>query len=253
MARLRLALRGVQALLVGGAAGVLAYYQLNPDSNLSSGWVKFYVAVVVVAGVVPTLLEGYLEFRVDASAVQARKVDELLRGTFGALVDTAKVDWHTLRLNVFLVRWSFWRWWWIPMPHRVQKRLTQLRMKSAPAPSHIRWTKHKGLVGRAWDQGVLVAENMAPIYKPLRGCTKEVWESQPASVRMGMSHSEFWRVEGYGLVMVCPIIRDGGKYLGCVSIDAPAEDAERLLVQHRAAAEEQLQAVARTVRGLVFK
>lgn len=86
--------------------------------------------------------------------------------------------------------------------------------------SGIVWTRGKGVVGAAWEEGRRITRDIDAIRE--RAISKVAYDSLPAEDTMGLSWSEFQKTPRYSAVSGSPLFRrtgDVSKVRGVVAID----------------------------------
>lgn len=105
------------------------------------------------------------------------------------------------------------------------EQIARVHLSTVPAPSEIKWTHDKGVVGRCWATGREVKANLEAVQGQYADCTEAEWDSLPSTVTFNLSFEEFRLTVGkYGCVVATPIVRSDGRFLGCISLDGPASD-----------------------------
>lgn len=109
-------------------------------------------------------------------------------------------------------------------------RAHRYRVSTLPTPCDIRWTKAKGVVGRAWANRAFEVVDMATFDASVRTLNQPDWDSRSAESRLGLSFAEFVKISGrYDAVAAAPIVSNEGKVLGCVSLDVKFDGGFSLL------------------------
>jgi hypothetical protein len=106
-----------------------------------------------------------------------------------------------------------------------------MRLSSRPQPSHIPWTRGKGVVGLCWETQQIITTDTAQMYRDLRQCSKTEWKQLDPGVHLNLRYKEFRRIAGkYAGVVVVPIIDPRTeRYKGCVALDIiHGEDFNRI-------------------------
>lgn len=175
----------------------------------------FVIAVVMLAlSGARTLLR---DFTGQRSLAEERRVQDALKTAYVQIVELSGIDYRDVGLHAFLVRRYRVRPW--------RQRLVRVghwRLRSTPPVTGIRWTSGKGLIGRCWELRQNVGANLAEEWG-LEELTEAEWENLEVDSRYGFSYDEYLRVQAYGAVVAAPILDDAGRFIGCVSADAPGE------------------------------
>ena len=175
----------------------------------------FVVAVVVLAvSSARTLLRNFIGQR---SLAEERRVQNALKTAYVQIVELSGIDYRDVGLHAFLVRRHRLRPW-----RQRLVRVGRWRLKSTPPLTGIEWAQGKGLIGRCWELRQNVGANLAEEWG-LEELSEAEWESLEDALRYGFSYDEYLRVQAYGAVVAVPILDDVGRFLGCVSADAPGE------------------------------
>jgi hypothetical protein len=99
----------------------------------------------------------------------------------------------------------------------------RLRIGGKPSMHRPRWSRGKGIVGRAWQNGKYVAEDWEAVRRLGETMDQEKWNALPDDERYGMSWSELQASAGYRLIAARPIfdlVNQNDRVLGCVAVDA---------------------------------
>lgn len=177
------------------------------------------VAVLALSGIKPAITRALGE----RSAQRERDIVDALKAAYVQIVEGTELDWKEIGLHAFVVRRSWPRVW---REHQV--RVGRWRLKSTPAvASGVRWTLGKGLIGRCWELKKNVGANVTAEWGTTE-LTEAEWEALDPSLRYGLSHEEYQRVRDYGAIVATPILNDDGRYLGCISADAPGDTYDQL-------------------------
>ena len=150
-----------------------------------------------------------LQLRAELSRV-------LQQGAFH-IAERSGVDVETIGLSVFRLPGRFSR-------SETLKQVIRHRFDDHPGPSHIRWTKGKGIVGMCW-------QDQAPVYRDLRklafqarrqGADKIALTPAVKRVMGTMSRAEFDRIiVKYGEVYAEPIDNAANQMIGVLVVDIP--------------------------------
>ncbi len=150
-------------------------------------------------------------------------IEGILRAAFLVITEKRTIEWQTLGINAFLVRRHFPRFWELHLDRVANVRIRQV------GRSRVVWTKGKGVIGQCWVEQADVGRNFAVDYAGLLDCTETRWLALPAEFRQGLDYSEFRATRHHRTVVAMPIVTEGGRFLGVVSIDAPGDVYELLM------------------------
>jgi len=154
---------------------------------------------------------------------RAAEMSELVRGAAWGVHDLTDTDVRDLGISVYKVKRNRVRFW-----REHLKRVSRERVNHS-VPSGIVWQKGIGVVGLCWKKGKVVHRNLEPIFNRHRNCTPEQWAQLPEKTTMGMSHADFMRTaDKYGTIVAVPIVDANERFVGCISLDAPAGSHDAL-------------------------
>jgi hypothetical protein len=204
-------------LLICGASAFAALLVLISRGVVSAGdtwivWVAIAQAICTSAEPFRALLEawrrpGRLRLHADLSRV-------LQQGAF-RIAGQSGVSVQSLGLSVFRLPHGPFR------QRRPLERLERHRFDDHPGPSHIRWTKGKGVVGLCWRE-------QNPVHRDLRRTAGQARRhgvralASAGDAGVGMSPSEFERISTkYAEVHAIPINDAAGTMIGVLVIDVP--------------------------------
>ena len=98
-------------------------------------------------------------------------------------------------------------------------RQESVRLGVSPRRTSIRWTRGKGVIGRAWAENQMVLLNAAEAYGPYEGCDADTWAQAEIADELNLSYDEFSIVGNrYSTVAAVPV-RVDGEVRGCVVAD----------------------------------
>lgn len=119
----------------------------------------------------------------------------------------------------------------LPFRHAYLERLLRLKLVVAVS-SGITWRPGIGVVGQCVERGEDIVENLDVLDEQLENIDEVEWQKLPTDVTYGLSYEEHLKVRGkYGVVLATPMIQEtplGSRVIGCVAVDAPAEDFDAL-------------------------
>jgi hypothetical protein len=207
---------GVAGGLAGGVMAAQRAALPSADFWIDRGmWV---IAAIVLATVVPPLQSAISEFgergRRKTAELQMT-LQPILAGILILLVRDAHANWEKTGVQVFQVKG---RLWW-----KKQVRVARLRLAHV-APSGVKWTKNKGMIGKCWTTREPQSKNLDEHFRAHRALDEFQWNTLPKTVeRYGLNFAEFQKLNGkFGLVAVFPLTR-GDEYIGCITADMPPE------------------------------
>jgi hypothetical protein len=208
------------------AAGVLAVARTErPTKQFWEPWAGWLIACTITTLIAPLLLT----FATERSERKKRKklqreraFSELLTGALVAITRDSNLDCTRTGVQAFLVTTTYTLK--PPFRRKVHERAARVKLSFNPPPSGIPWQEGKGLIGRCWSERANVVEDLRTSFGPYLAYSKEQWDALAARERFGLSYEEFTRTKSYyGLVAAVPILGEKGEYLGCVSLDTPAD------------------------------
>ncbi len=180
---------------------------------IGATWVSVFLAGV------EQIRRAFREYLGERDYKRIQRVNEVLRAGFTDVVREAGLDWNStgirLGLNAFFVK----RRWWPPF-RRELMRYGQARI-TISNPSGIRWTRGKGVIGRCWQERQDAGRNQAADYGPYINSSETEWTALDPAFRDRLDFDEFRRVKHYGAVIATPITDERGRFVGCISVDAP--------------------------------
>ena len=193
------------ALLVMISRGVV-----KADNNWII-WVAVAQAVCTSAEPTRALLEawrrpGRRRLHADVSRV-------LQQGAF-RIAEQSGVSVQSLGLSVFRLPAG-------PYRGRALDRVQRHRFDDHPGPSHIRWTKGKGVVGLCWLEQVPIHRDLRRIAVQARRNGVRAFASA-GDAAADMSLSEFERISPkYAEVYAMPVNDAAGNMIGVLVVDIP--------------------------------
>jgi len=103
--------------------------------------------------------------------------------------------------------------------------------------SGLVWTKGKGCIGRAWEQGVSITTNLEQEDRSQAAKSEQDWNAADPEITQGLSWDELQKVVGqpYGAVLALPIFHsdiDPPKVVGVLALDVPASLHDDLRNEH---------------------
>jgi hypothetical protein len=223
----RFLLRCAQYLIVGAALTAIAIIELHGAAPRASKVAIIALAVVAAGGgVFDGLARAWNEFM----GPEAKQIDveEPVKGLFLGILEETDLALTDVGLTVFAVlrsRRVFLR--------QVQWRIFRLRLESNPRPTHILWTKGKGVLGKCWRDGHWAGLDHAVHFRDAMDCqTRRDWKKLPKVVRVGLRWKDFKQIRDYEYVEAHPMIDKKGHYQGCLVIQV-AKDRKGQIGQDR--------------------
>jgi hypothetical protein len=193
--------------------------------------------------VAATARSFWWEVRLGPRERLEQDVEDVARQTARAIAEIAGVPRACLGVSVHRVRRDVRGEYLHP--------LARVRDNADPAPSpNIRWTQGKGIIGRCWQEGGVVYEDLERFATKYKDCTQQQYERLSQKKQMYLRWAEFRAMIGkYSSVLAYPIVVDQ-RFLGCVAVDLPL-DANFPGVLDRAPVRELTGAAARSVGKLL--
>ncbi|WP_327045408.1 hypothetical protein OG320_27490 [Microbispora sp. NBC_01189] len=213
-----------QALIIAFPAAPVTLAQLNlPQGYWADKNAILYISVILLVLGVSSSIISEIAASLQAPAVR-RFNDELYKVLLATLISvTLKTESDMFKVGVHAFRIS-------KGPFR--RRLINIgsaRLGSEPKMVDPRWTRGKGVVGKAWHEGNCVGVRWDRVYKEAQKLGREAWENKAPADRFGLNWQELWLTGGYRIIVAAPIIDAAtGTISGCVAIDFPG-DAAKLL------------------------
>jgi hypothetical protein len=206
-----------RALLICGASAFAALLVLISRGVVDARdtwiiWVAIAQAICTSAEPFRALVEawrrpGRLSLRTDLSRV-------LQQGAF-RIAGLSSVSVQSLGLSVFRLPSGPYS------ERRALERLERHRFDDHPGPSHIRWTKGKGVVGMCWFEQRAIHRDLRRIAGQVRRHDPRAFASA-GDAAAGMSPSEFERIATkYAEVHAMPINDATGAMIGILVVDIP--------------------------------
>lgn len=187
--------------------------------DLADGWVIAAAVAAALAG----LAEPVMATVEDRSLVQrlqrTRDVELALRGALVTVMHLFGLECDRIGVNAFVVRTHRVRRW---LPDALV-RVARFRITDSPPPSRVAWTKGKGVIGECWATGRDIGRDLGHDFADFLDAGEAVWLAVPDDVRLGMSYEELQATRQHGAVVATPVLDDGLRVRGVVSIDGPTE------------------------------
>jgi hypothetical protein len=224
---LRVAVRSVEALVGAVAAGALLAKQVNlwnPRTTIPL-WVA--LAIVTLQAVGMPVRAAISHFRAVRSTEFREAARTALSTALMRLNALPGIELRDVGLNAFMVQREVdppWR--------RHLHRVAKVRLSHLPGPSHIFWTKGKGVIGQCWAEENIVVGQTGPAWAPyLEYNSKAQWKTVPEALRLNLSFKEFRRIRGkYEEIVAVPIVDANVRFRGCVAVDLRLGAAPGLLM-----------------------
>ncbi|MCW2961973.1 MAG: uncharacterized protein JWM90_2360 [Thermoleophilia bacterium] len=184
-------------------------------------------------------------WREIVGAIRRRRddVEEVVHAALNAIIRDAGITWDTAGLHVFVVRrigprQAVVKWGWKGLGRvgdRYLKRVATFRHADVLPSSGVVWTKAKGVVGVCWERNGVYGRDVATDFGDPKEWTRETWGDEPLEERDGLDWDDFRRVSRreYGGVLAFPIQGEHDRFVGCVSLDVPADDFQHVLDDDR--------------------
>jgi hypothetical protein len=213
----------IAARIVALLAGVGAAVALGLKDTLkpTQAWT---IALVVLAGA----SGGVEQIRGVWQSVRAPKRqgfrEDLALTLHGLAFDLGKltgVDTRCFGVSVYRIPGHRWPWRLLPLKAEFRNRFS-----GEPGPSHIKWTRGKGMIGLCWEEQSTQYKDLRAIIKRHANITREKFDGlRRPDVKMGLNFDEFHRIVGkYAEVRAVPISnRDRTRMIGVLAVDIPAD------------------------------
>jgi hypothetical protein len=176
------------------------------------------LVAIVVSAFIPVILATIAE-RGEKARRQAAELEIDIQPHLTAcllnLVRHGVQGWEKIGVQAFRVQRRGWTF------RQQHVRLAKIRMIPIYS-SNIGWTKGKGVMGRCWETHAPQFIDMEDHFRPHLTVEESRWGLLTAEQRLGLTFREFQQVRGkYGIVAAAPMAGRTGRYLGCVTADAP--------------------------------
>lgn len=225
-----LQLRAVRATAAFASVAAVTLAQLNLPSELfwneQQGWL--YSAVGTLAAIA-----SYDAVKSIGDAIQLdkiRKYDRELRAALstGVLqtVNAFSLPWDEIAVYRYEPR-GYWRW-------RKLHRVSAVRAGAAPALRGERWRVGAGIVGTAFAEEVVVADEWRLFVAAAMAQTPSGWAARPAAARYNLSWGELMRAERYDGIVASPTFGINGKPDGCIAICGPLKMSDLVSAEMQA-------------------
>lgn len=143
-------------------------------------------------------------------------IEVLLRAGLRGLINDHGLVWDKIGINAFVVQRHWHRF---GNPRLV--RVGQVKFSLAH-PSGITWTRGKGVIGMCWATQIDKGRDLHSDYSRVADWTESLWNQEPDEFKQGLTFQEFNRTKQYGAIVATPIFDPSGRFVGCISVDAPA-------------------------------
>jgi hypothetical protein len=212
--------RASTSALAGVAAALATAYLALVNAKVWEGTdrQKFWAVVTIAAVAIGSSLARPIRiFVVGKQVKQSNKIHTALRGLPWAINKQTggRVPVPPLGASAWLIKgWG---------KRRYLKNIGRERVEDYPGPSSIKWTKGKGVLGKAWQEERAQIIDVGKIDARHGKCSEEQWLKVRDDTRMGLSYQEYCKIRGkYGTVVVAPMFDPrNSKVIGFVSLDAP--------------------------------
>lgn len=205
----------IWALIIAAATVVAALFGADTPRDFWDGresWFLTAIALLAISAVRP-LVSDFLGRR---SVQEEQRLLDALKAAHVQVVEITGIDWKDLGLHAFVVKRGI-PWFW----QEQLVRVARWRLKSFPPAVGVRWTRGKGLIGRCWDLRQNVGADLAKDWGE-EALSRDQWEELDEELKYGLAFEEYERLRIYGAIVATPILGSGGRFLGCISADAPA-------------------------------
>jgi hypothetical protein len=209
-----------------------------PSQEFWSGWPGFVVVgAQLIAALLLSVQVSWLAWRLR-SRRRLRNVQRAAQVLFVMVYKEAtdrKLDASKLAVHVWKIKPSrLWR-------HDEElTRVARFRLLEHNK-SNIRWTRDKGVLGRAWREDSPVTVDLRPLRKAARHESTFYGRSEEA--RFGLTFQEYRHAKHYFAIHARPLYDPRRRIMGMVSIDSMQGDAADFL-EHAVEGEHIEQAVA---------
>ena len=190
---------------------------------LGGPWLRahpYWIAAAILFTAIVPLVQLAVSERGDRAARKRLELENSVQVALASalvLLVNKGADWEKTGVQAFVLkrRWSGWR---VRQEH---VRLAKVRIAYVRA-SGIRWTRGKGAIGRCWATNSPQYIDVDCHFAQYAGYDTYRWSTLSEDERIGLSFEDFQQLEGkYGTVAAMPITTHDGRYIGCVTADAP--------------------------------
>jgi hypothetical protein len=214
------------ALVGAGALAWVTYIEIHAAKSGLKHWQVITLAVIVgVLGPGEIGLRAVGEWLGDVSYATRMELEEPIKACVVGLATMTDIPITKIGITVFVVLRSRLHLW-----SGVQKRVGRIRLESNPTPTHIVWTKRKGILGECWTQLRDAKLNHPEHFASCMNCTKEEWKALGCEVKMHLTYKDFKQIRSFGFVLASPMTNHKGHYRGCIVVQVPG-DCEAALDQ----------------------
>ena len=167
-------------------------------------------------------------------------IEILLKAGLRQLINSHGLVWDKVGMNAFVVKEP-----WHRFGPAYLVRVGQVKF-SLTHPSGVKWTKGKGVIGTCWLTEKEEGRDLHTDYSHVVDWTESIWNLESEELRQGLTFHEFNRTREYGVIVATPMFNSSGKFVGCISVDAPGGSFDQLW---SIPARDRLRDVAKTVAG----
>jgi len=212
--------------IVGFAAiFCVTYVELHAATGGLKRWQLIGLALVVaVFGPGEIAFRAIGEFLGDVSYATRLNLEEPTKACVVGLSKLTPIPVTKIGITVFVVRRTRTHLW-----TGVQRRVVRVRLESNPTPTHIHWTKKKGLLGECWRERQDAKLNHPKHFGPYMKYDKKQWKDLPQDCKMHLTFKDFTQIRPFGFVLASPLISNDGRYRGCMVVQVPGDSEEDLV------------------------
>lgn len=208
------------------ALGAVTYVELHAASGGLKEW-----QLIALASVVALFGPGQIAYRALAEwfgevAYETRlAMEEPAKACVVGITKITSIPFTDVGVTVFIVLKSR------DHPIRgIQKRQVRVRMESNPAPTTVRWTKDKGLLGECWRERRDASRDHSQFFDGYMNCSETDWEKVPDKIRQGLTYGDYQQIRMFEFVLATPMIDpSNGAYRGCLVIQVPTKLRDELI------------------------
>jgi hypothetical protein len=215
-------LRLVRAAITAAAGAVVALAQLNlPNKEFWAGLEAVQWASVIVVALF-LLYDAVWSVNQAVRARQMREYDADLRAAISSavasIVDVFGVRWDEVSVQYYRSR--------RPLLRSALVRVTGVRAGASLTDAGRSFRPGVGLVGTAFAERVLVAEQWREFFQTATRQGPQAWEQRAHEQRYGLSWGQLRRSGAHDGAVASPTFAENGRPNGCIMISGPMKEPD---------------------------
>lgn len=173
----------------------------------------------------PAVAKAWLQAFPPARAPRDRQLQQVVNSGYLKLSRTTGINIEHLGLHAYRIRRRFCR-------RAILERIADLRFK-IPPPTHMTWTKGKGVIGICWQKEQWAIADTKKAYEQAQVISADGWPSTDKLITMGLTQEQLERTKDYGVIATQPIFQFNvpRKIVGCLAVTAPTGNDAKLDTQ----------------------